>query len=110
MKKYVLIISVLLCSCVTQADDEWVSLEKSTGQEIFKEKCGMCHGDSMGMGTGLIARRMDPEAALLENRDDLEDVFIETVVRNGFGVMFPMSRGEVSDAQLESIISHLVKD
>jgi len=64
----------------------------------------------MGMGTGILARRMDPEIALLEKRDDLQGPFIENVVRSGFGVMFPMSRGEVSDVQLQSIIGYLEEE
>jgi len=110
MKKSSILASILLCSCVAQAEDNWVSLEKTTSQELFKEKCGMCHGDVMGMGTGILARRMDPEIALLEKRDDLQGPFIENVVRSGFGVMFPMSRGEVSDVQLQSIIGYLEEE
>ena len=110
MKKMMTIVSVLLCSCVVQAEDNWVSLEKSGGEALFQEKCGMCHGDSMGMGTGILGRRMPEEQALLENREDLQAPFIENVVRSGFGVMFPMSRGEVSDDQLQSIIDYLAEE
>jgi mono/diheme cytochrome c family protein len=85
---------------------DWTSLEKNTGSGLYQEKCGMCHRDG-GMGTGILARRLPAELAQLENREDLQSVFIETVVRNGFGIMFPMSRGEVSDAQLETIIDYL---
>lgn len=110
MKKLMVLASVLLCSCVVQAEDEWVSLSHSGGAELFQEKCGMCHGDSMGMGTGILARRMEPEKALLENREDLQEPFIRTVVRSGFGVMFPISRGEVSDEQLQAISEYLVSE
>jgi mono/diheme cytochrome c family protein len=83
-----------------------VSLEKTSGTELFGEKCGMCHRAG-GMGTGILARRMTPELALLENRMDLQGPFIETAVRAGFGVMFPISRGELSDAQLDTLITYL---
>ncbi len=86
--------------------EEWVSLEKTEGNALFGEKCGMCHR-ATGMGTGILARRMTPELALLENRRDLQPEFIGTVVRNGFGVMFPISRGEVSDAQLQTLVEYL---
>ena len=89
------------------AQDEWVSLEKTGGEKLFTEKCGMCHGDAMGMGTGLLGRRLPAEQALLENREDLQVAFIQNVVRAGFGVMFPMSRGEVSDQQLQAISAYL---
>lgn len=88
------------------AAEEWISLEKTEGNTLFGEKCGMCHR-ATGMGTGILARRLDPEQALLENRRDLQPEFIATVVRNGFGVMFPISRPEVSDAQLQILVEYL---
>lgn len=66
----------------------------------------MCHR-ATGMGTGILGRRMSPELALLENRKDLQPEFIQTVVRSGFGVMFPISRGEVSDEQLQKLVDYL---
>jgi hypothetical protein len=52
---------------------------------------------------------MSAELALLENRDDLQGPYIETVMRNGIGIMFPISRGEVSDKQLQTIVSYLAE-
>lgn len=95
-----------------QADaqaEEWTDLTQSSGEALFGAKCGMCHRAS-GMGTVILSRRMDPERALLENRDDLQGPFIETVVRNGFNIMFPLSRGEVSDEQLQKIIEYLTEE
>lgn len=87
-------------------DNTWVSLEKNTGEGLFVEKCGMCHRQS-GMGTGILARRMDAALALLENRQDLQIDYIDSVVRNGLRTMFPLSRGEVGDKQLEKISLYL---
>ena len=101
---------LMVASLPATAEDDWVSLEKTTGKGLFHEKCGMCHGDAMGMGTGILTRRMPAEQALLENREDLQGPFIENVVRSGFGVMFPMSRGEVSDKQLQGIIAYLTAE
>jgi hypothetical protein len=88
---------------------EWVETGYSEPEKLFGEKCGMCHR-VQGMGTTLLQRRYDPEQALLENRRDLAPELIRTVVRSGFNNMFPISRGEVSDAQLESIIVHLTQE
>ena len=88
---------------------EWVDTGHSEPEPLFGEKCGMCHR-AQGMGTTLLQRRFDPELALLENRRDLTPEFIRTVVRSGFNNMFPISRGEVSDAQLERIIAHLTQE
>ena len=102
-------LTFLSTACVSsETDDNWESLTKSGGQGIYTEKCGMCH-QGIGMGVGILGRRMDADLALLENRTDLQPIIIETAVRRGFGVMLPLSRGEVSDAQLEAITDYLVK-
>ena len=114
MKKLFLCLSFSASLCfipfMASAQEGWVSLEKTGGEKLFREKCGMCHGDAMGMGTGLLGRSMTAEQALLENREDLQVPFIQNVVRAGFGVMFPMSRGEVSDEQLLAISEYLASE
>jgi cytochrome c5 len=106
-KLAVLVFGTALGVSVQAAD--WTNLAKTGNEQVFGEKCGMCHRAS-GMGTTLLSRRLDPEQALLENRRDLQPVFIETVVRSGFNNMFPVSRGEVSDEQLQQIIAHLTRE
>lgn len=86
--------------------DDSVSLAKTGGEGIFVEKCGMCH-QAGGMGTGILGRRLEGDLALLENRKDLQGEFITVVVRSGFNTMFPLSRIEVSDEQLDEIIDYL---
>ncbi len=105
-----LMLSALLLSgvCQAQQSGEWVDLQQQEAAAIFGEKCGMCHRGN-GMGTTILGRRQQGDLALLENRKDLTAEFIETVVRAGFGVMYPISRGEVSGAQLDKIKQHLVK-
>ena len=120
MKRRVLLLtlsSVLLSTACasTEADntgssqaagENWLSLERSGGEGVYTEKCGMCHRAD-GMGTFILGRRLDPEVVWLENRSDLQPEFIKMAVRRGFGLMFPMSRGEVSDAQLDTIATYL---
>jgi cytochrome c5 len=81
---------------------------RSPAEALFVEKCGMCHRE-MGMGTVILARRMDPAKAMLEKRTDLPSDFVISAARNGIGNMPRISRGEVSDAQLEIISDYLAK-
>ena len=74
------------------------------GEAAFVEKCIMCHGPN-GMGTGLLARRM--EVSLLEARDDLTKDYVITAARQGIGNMPAIPRGEVSDEQLAQIADYL---
>ncbi len=78
------------------------------GRQLFQHKCAPCHG-AVGMGTGLLARRMKPEVAPLEKRDDLSTVYVERAARIGILNMPPITRAEVSDAQLTSIAQYLAK-
>ena len=81
---------------------------KSPEEALFVEKCGMCHRQ-MGMGTIILARRVDPSVAMLEARKDLAADFVIQAARAGIGNMPRISRGEVSDAQLQVIAQYLSK-
>jgi cytochrome c553 len=77
-------------------------------EALYVEKCSMCHRQ-MGMGTVILARRMDPKLAMLEKRTDLTADFVVSAARQGIGNMPRISRGEVSDAQLARIAAYLAK-
>jgi cytochrome c553 len=79
---------------------------KTADEALYVEKCSMCHRQ-MGMGTVILARRMDPKLAMLEARDDLNSDLIEAAVRLGIGNMPRLGRAEVSDEQLARITRHL---
>lgn len=79
---------------------------KSRQEALFVEKCSMCHRQ-MGMGTVLLARRLPPEKAMLEARNDLTPELVSAAVRQGVGNMPRIGRGEVSDQQLDSIAHYL---
>jgi mono/diheme cytochrome c family protein len=76
------------------------------GEKLYLAKCAMCHGPG-GMGTGLLARRM--EQPLLEKRTDLTADYVVQAARMGIGNMPAIPRGEVSDADLQLIAQHLSK-
>lgn len=74
------------------------------GEALYVEYCAMCH-TANGMGTGLLARRMD--TPLLEDRDNLAAPFVVIAARNGIGNMPAIPRGEVSDEDLQAIADYL---
>ncbi len=78
----------------------------SADEALYVEKCAMCHRQ-MGMGTVILARRMDAKNAMLEKRDDLTLEYVIAAVRSGLGNMPRISRAEVSDAQLKRIATYL---
>jgi mono/diheme cytochrome c family protein len=74
------------------------------GKVLFHERCASCHGPG-GMGTGLLARRVQP--AELEKRTNLSANFVFQYARRGLGNMPPITPGDVSDAELRAIAQHL---
>lgn len=91
------------------AERDWTDLSATDGAGLYAAKCAMCH-DENGMGTFILQRRLSPERVDLEARDDLQPQFIRNTVRDGLGLMFPMSRAEVSDAQLDRIVRYLSEE
>lgn len=79
----------------------------SEDEALYVEKCSMCHR-RMGMGTVLLARRMAPGEAELEDSRRLTVPYITLVARQGMGNMPRITRAEVSDEQLERIANYLV--
>jgi len=74
------------------------------GEALYVEHCASCHGP-VGMGTGLLDRRLD--VAMLEARDNLTAQYVMLVGRRGIGNMPAIPRGEVSDEQLQAIADYL---
>ena len=74
------------------------------GEALYVEHCISCHGPN-GMGTGLLARRVQP--ALLEARDNLPAAYVVVAARQGIGNMPAIPRGEVSDDELKAIAEYL---
>jgi cytochrome c553 len=81
---------------------------RTPDEHLFVEKCAMCHRQ-MGMGTVILARRMAPEVAMLEQRRDLTADYVIQAARMGIGNMPRISKGEVSDAQMAQIARYLAK-
>ena len=85
------------------------ALAQPAGQPIdaaalFHARCGMCH-DQGGMGTGLLARRVQP--AVLAQRANLNAQYLFQYARRGLGNMLPITPGEVSDPELKAIAAWL---
>ena len=74
------------------------------GEKLYVEHCVMCHGPN-GMGTGLLARRTD--VPLLEKRKGLGAKYVILAARTGIGNMPAITRGELSDADLQAIADYL---
>ena len=76
------------------------------GQRMFQRRCGVCHLEG-GMGTMVLARRLPPDQAKLQDRPGLQPAFVVATVRDGMGAMPRMTRVDVTDAELNAIAAYL---
>lgn len=81
----------------------------SDGQRLFSRKCAICHAEG-GTGAIMLGLRLGKDRALLADRSDLQAPYITAVVRSGLRSMPPLTRVEVTDAQLAQIVTYLVRD
>lgn len=76
------------------------------GERLFLRRCGVCHLDG-DMGTLILARRLPPNRAKLQDRTDLTPEFVIRVARNGQGAMPRITPVDATDAELQAIAAYL---
>ena len=101
-----LILALLGVGASAYADD--LTPVQAQGKQVYSHWCIYCHAPGV-WGTNRLARRMDKEHAVLENRTDLTAAGIRAVVRAGIGSMPPLRRTEISDADLDAIVAYLTR-
>jgi mono/diheme cytochrome c family protein len=81
------------------------------GYVQFQMACSVCHGTGPGKpGTrALAAKYKGATPALLEERTDLNPAYIKQVVRQGLYVMPFFRKTELSDADLNAIVTYLTR-
>ncbi|MGZ8281682.1 MAG: c-type cytochrome [Allosphingosinicella sp.] len=87
-------------------DDQVRLAANQDGERMFQRRCGVCHLEG-GMGTMVLARRVPPDQAKLQDRRDLNPEMVVATVRNGMGAMPRMTRVDVTDAELNAIAAYL---
>jgi len=78
------------------------------GEQLFNARCALCHA-GFAPGTIMLGRRLGKERALLAGRTDLDPAYVRQVVRHGLLGMPPVTRVDVSNAELERIIAYLTR-
>ncbi|HEX4025384.1 MAG TPA: cytochrome c [Steroidobacteraceae bacterium] len=83
--------------------------EAARGHTVFEQWCVACHGEGPGHpGTGALAVKYHgTKPALLEQRTDLTPAIIKFYVRNGYSIMTPFRKTEITDAQLDALAAYL---
>lgn len=103
-------VAALVCltgTCSIAQQPQRASGENAAAETYFAE-CGYCHLAG-GTGTLMVGRRRGEENALLADRNDLESEYVRFVVRNGLVNMPPLTRVEVTEAELDLIVEFLTR-
>jgi mono/diheme cytochrome c family protein len=90
------------------AAESTLSATEEQGKRLYDHTCIHCHGPGF-WGTNRLAKRIDKEHAVLENRTDLSAEAIQAIVRNGVGSMPPLRKTELSDADVAAIAAYLTR-
>lgn len=104
--------ALLLAACFAVAPRGHAAEAESArdrGAKVFEHRCAMCHREGQ-TGTFVLARRLGPERALIEQRTDLTGPYIRVVVRAGLLNMPRISRVELPDGDLAAVVSYLTRE
>lgn len=93
---------------VFAAEEASLSAQEQQGKQLYHRTCIYCHGPGV-WGTNRLAKRLDKDHALLENRTDLSADGIRAIVRSGVGSMPPLRKTELSDADVDAIAAYLTR-
>lgn len=78
------------------------------GEQVFQQWCIHCHGeDNSSPGTLRLAWDRGVDKSLLTERDDLDRVYIQTIVRRGLDEMPSFRITEISEAELNALAEFL---
>lgn len=82
------------------------------GNEIYQYWCATCHGAGPGHPgtTALAAKYKGARPGVLEERTDLSPQGIRFAVRRGISIMPFFRKTELTDVDLESVISYLTRN
>ena len=104
-----LALAALLSAPFAAVAAEPASIEK--GKQVFRTWCEACHGtgDDRPGTLGLAAKYNGKIPARLEDRTDMSADFVTFYVRNGFAMMPPFRKTEISDADLAAVATYLTR-
>lgn len=86
------------------------ALAPNTGQQVYEHYCIHCHAAGPGHpGTDMLAAIHGEEKAILKGREDLNEEYVKTIVRNGLLEMAPFRPTEISDAELDALAAYVVQ-
>lgn len=79
---------------------------QAEGQRLYAATCIYCH-NPRAYGTEALGRRLGPDKAVLDGREDLPDDYIRGVIKQGLGNMPAYTPTDLSDDEISAIVDYL---
>jgi mono/diheme cytochrome c family protein len=106
-----MLVATTLCGpSYTLAQSELEGPKVEIGAKIYQQRCVECHNDR-GFGTVSLERRYHGTVpAILDQRRDLNGIFIRYAVRKGVSFMPFFRKTEISDQEFDALSAYLSSD
>ena len=110
MRKLIILTTILLAACQTQADAETPDYSAQRGEQVFTKHCATCHG-ATGEGIEPWYPSLQRLAAMREPNDMIETVITGRFRRggelNGHTIPIMPAGGHLSDADVAAIVNYI---
>ena len=88
-----------LCTLTTNAQE---------GEGVYKKNCSWCHDPGMNNpGTQQLTKTRGEANGILIERDNLVDVYVKTIVRQGLNAMPAFKPTQISESELDALAAFL---
>jgi len=101
--KNILLLSLALLSAIGS-----LASIAQDGEAVYEKHCSHCHTPGMNYpGTHQLTKTRGEDNGVLVERDNLVDVYVKTIVRNGLNGMPTFKPTQISESQLDALAEFL---
>jgi len=112
MKSIFVTVALIAIATSVRAQEPSVAVaDIQAGAVVYRQWCTDCHGPGRLPGTSALQRKYQGAIpAALEQRRDIPDALIRSVVRSGMSFMPYFRKTEISDRELALLSAYLTSD
>jgi mono/diheme cytochrome c family protein len=112
MKSMFVTMALIVIATNLRAQEPSVAVaDIQAGAVVYRQWCADCHGPGRLPGTSALQRKYQGAIpAALEQRRDMPDALIRSVVRSGMSFMPSFRKTEITDRELALLSAYLTSD
>jgi mono/diheme cytochrome c family protein len=102
MKRILFLIVCLLFGMVASA------IHAQEGEGVYQRHCSWCHDPGMNNpGTQQLTKTRGEANGILIDRDNLVDIYVKTIVRQGLNAMPAFKPTQITESELDALAAFL---